>query len=119
MSDPAARVAAVVLAAGEGKRFGGRKLLAPLDGKPLVQHVIDAANASSLSPVVLVTGFEGDDLLGAIALGRAVSIANGSSSSACTGEKPSLAAAIESTPEPQPASSSDPGRTSASNSRPN
>lgn len=76
MSAPAARVAAVVLAAGEGTRFGGRKLVAPLDGKPLVQHVIDAANASSLSPVILVTGFEGDRLLDALALGRAVAVAN-------------------------------------------
>lgn len=76
MSAPAERVAAVVLAAGEGKRFGGRKLLALMDGKPLVQHVIDAANASSLSPVLLVTGFEGDHLLDALALGRAVAVAN-------------------------------------------
>lgn len=76
MSAPAARVAAVVLAAGAGTRFGGRKLLAPLDGMPLVQHVIDAANASSLSPVIVVTGFEGGQLLDAVTLGRAVTVAN-------------------------------------------
>ncbi len=76
MSAPAACAAAVVLAAGEGKRFGGPKLLALLDGKPLVQHVIDAANASSLSPVILVTGFEGERLAGAVSLGRAAALAN-------------------------------------------
>jgi len=32
----------LILAAGRGTRFGGGKLLAPLRGQPLVQHVIDA-----------------------------------------------------------------------------
>jgi molybdenum cofactor cytidylyltransferase len=76
MSAPAARVAAIVLAAGEGKRFGGRKLQAPLDGKPLVQHVIDAANASSLSPVVVVTGSDADALLAGLRLGAARAVHN-------------------------------------------
>lgn len=76
MSAPAARVAAVVLAAGEGKRFGGRKLLAPLEGRPLVQHVIDAANASSLSPVVIVTGSGAEELVAALRLGAARTVHN-------------------------------------------
>lgn len=50
-------VAAVLLAAGAGSRFEGPtpKLLAPLDGRPLLAHSIDAVIASGL-PVYIVTG---------------------------------------------------------------
>jgi molybdenum cofactor cytidylyltransferase len=48
------RVAAVVLAAGAGSRFGGGKLLAALDGRPIVGHVVDAARAAGLQPIVVV-----------------------------------------------------------------
>ena len=37
------RVVAVVLAAGEGSRFGGGKLLASIEGRPVLQHVLDRA----------------------------------------------------------------------------
>ncbi|OLC56198.1 MAG: hypothetical protein AUH85_07120 [Chloroflexi bacterium 13_1_40CM_4_68_4] len=56
MSAPAERVAAIILAAGESKRFGDQKLLATLDGRPLLQHVLDVANESSLDPIVVVLG---------------------------------------------------------------
>lgn len=47
----------VLLAAGRGSRFGGEpKLLALLDGKPLVRHAADAALAADLGPVVVVLG---------------------------------------------------------------
>lgn len=50
-------VAAIILAAGRGTRFGeAPKLLAELDGKPLVRHVAEAALASSARPVIVVTG---------------------------------------------------------------
>ncbi len=71
MSAPAERVAAVVLAAGQGRRFGGQKLLAPLGDRPLVQHALDAANASALSPIVLVLGADADAIEGRIRIGRA------------------------------------------------
>jgi molybdenum cofactor cytidylyltransferase len=54
------QVAAVVLAAGEAKRFrrspDETKLVAELDGKPIVRHVAEAALASRARPVLLVTG---------------------------------------------------------------
>jgi CTP:molybdopterin cytidylyltransferase MocA len=62
---PAARgndgtIAGVVLAAGLGRRFGGGKLAAPLDGQPLVGHVLDLATAAmhdgALESVLVVGG---------------------------------------------------------------
>ena len=48
------KVAAVVLAAGAGSRFGGGKLLAELDGRAIVGHVVDAARTAGLEPIVVV-----------------------------------------------------------------
>jgi CTP:molybdopterin cytidylyltransferase MocA len=47
-------VAAVVLAAGESRRFGGRKQLAMLDGRTLLEHVLELARVAGLSPIVVV-----------------------------------------------------------------
>lgn len=52
MAEP--RVAAVVLAAGESRRFGGRKQLAVLDGRTLLEHVLERADAAGLRPIVAV-----------------------------------------------------------------
>jgi molybdenum cofactor cytidylyltransferase len=62
-------VAAVVLAAGAGSRFGGGKLTARLDGRALVAHVVAAARTAGLDPIVVVVPPSGelDDLdLGAV-----------------------------------------------------
>jgi len=48
--------AAVVLAAGSGSRFGGGKLLVPIDGQPILQHVLDRVAAAGLTSVVVVLG---------------------------------------------------------------
>jgi molybdenum cofactor cytidylyltransferase len=48
------RIGAVILAAGESRRFGGPKQLAMLDGKSLLEHVLELALAAELSPVVTV-----------------------------------------------------------------
>jgi molybdenum cofactor cytidylyltransferase len=51
-------VAAIVLAAGRGTRFGDElKLLAQIGGKALVRHVAEAAANSTADPVIVVTGY--------------------------------------------------------------
>jgi len=52
---PGPRVAAIVLAAGSATRFGGAKLVAPLEGRPLLQHVLDRlADAGLVNPIVVL-----------------------------------------------------------------
>jgi molybdenum cofactor cytidylyltransferase len=50
------KVLAVVLAAGASRRFGSPKLLAPLEGRPVLQHVLDAVAQAGLGDVVVVLG---------------------------------------------------------------
>jgi len=57
------KVAALILAGGLSSRFGdGHKLLADLDGKPVLRHVVEHVKASSVSPVLLVTGHRADEV---------------------------------------------------------
>ena len=51
---PAAGVAAVILAAGESRRFGSPKQLAELNGRTLLEHVLERAFGAGLDPVVAV-----------------------------------------------------------------
>jgi molybdenum cofactor cytidylyltransferase len=54
-------IGGIVLAAGEGKRFGGPKQLARLDGRPLIEHSVRAMLAvPAISPVVVVLGAHAD-----------------------------------------------------------
>lgn len=48
------RVSAVLLAAGRGSRFGGSKMLADLDGAPLLGHAIAAATSADLDVLAVV-----------------------------------------------------------------
>jgi molybdenum cofactor cytidylyltransferase len=50
------RTAAIVLGAGASSRFGSQKLLAPLAGRPVLQHVLDTLAAAGLADVVVVLG---------------------------------------------------------------
>jgi molybdenum cofactor cytidylyltransferase len=61
-----AAVAAVVLAAGGATRFGATKVLAALEGRPLLQHVLDALDAAGIADVVVVLGDTADDVARAI-----------------------------------------------------
>jgi molybdenum cofactor cytidylyltransferase len=56
----AARSAAIVLAAGAGSRFGSDKLLAPLAGRPILDHVLDAVRGAGLAEIVVVLGDNAD-----------------------------------------------------------
>jgi len=47
-------VTAIVLAAGSGQRFGGGKVLAPLGGRPLLEHVLDTVVAADVHDAVIV-----------------------------------------------------------------
>ncbi|HYM32394.1 MAG TPA: molybdopterin-binding/glycosyltransferase family 2 protein [Candidatus Cybelea sp.] len=55
-----ARIAAVVLAAGQSRRMGRNKLLEVVDGKPMVLSVVDMVLATAARPVVVVTGHQAD-----------------------------------------------------------
>ncbi|HSW41052.1 MAG TPA: NTP transferase domain-containing protein, partial [Patescibacteria group bacterium] len=62
----AGRFAGLVLAAGKGLRFGGGKVRAPLEGRPLVGHVLAAARAAGLGRIVLVLGRDAAEVLAAV-----------------------------------------------------
>ncbi len=49
-------IAAVILAAGESRRFGSPKQLLNWHGKPLIWHVTQKALQAGLKPVMIVTG---------------------------------------------------------------
>lgn len=60
------RVTAIVLAAGAGARFGGHKLLASVEGRPILQHVLDRLAGAGLGDVVVVLGDDADAIETAI-----------------------------------------------------
>jgi len=62
-------IGGIVLAAGEGKRFGGVKQVARLDGRPLLEHAVRAMLAvPSISPVVVVLGAHAEAVRAEVAL---------------------------------------------------
>ena len=54
----------VVLAAGMGKRMHSRlpKVLQPLAGRPMLDHVLDAVQGLSAQPAVVVVGHCADEV---------------------------------------------------------
>jgi CTP:molybdopterin cytidylyltransferase MocA len=55
------RIGGLMLAAGEGRRFGATKQLAELDGRPLLSHAVATMLAvPALDPVVVVLGYEAE-----------------------------------------------------------
>jgi molybdenum cofactor cytidylyltransferase len=62
----AAKVAAIVLAAGLSKRMGANKLLADLGGAPMIRRSVEAVRAAGVEPVIAVTGHEADKIAAAV-----------------------------------------------------
>lgn len=63
MTSPATPpVAGLLLAAGAGRRFGGPKALAELDGRPLVLRALALLTAAGCDPVRVVLGAAADEV---------------------------------------------------------
>ncbi len=67
------KVAAVILAAGTASRFRAAagdaiatKLVAKLDGKPLIRHVVEAVLKSRAAPIIIVTGHAENEVRAAL-----------------------------------------------------
>lgn len=61
------RIAAVVLAAGQSTRAGDlNKLMAPIDGVPMIARTVAHIQASRAEPVIVVTGHEADRVRAAL-----------------------------------------------------
>jgi molybdenum cofactor cytidylyltransferase len=88
------------LAAGEGRRFGGAKQLADLNGRPVLEYAIEAmTGAPELERVVVILGAHADKIRPAIDFGRAEPVV-------CEeweeGIAASLRCAVDSLPEADP-----------------
>jgi molybdenum cofactor cytidylyltransferase len=73
---PGASVRAVVLAAGAGRRFGGGKVLAKLEGRPLLQHVLDALAEAGIDNPIVVLGRDAAAVQAALAWRRTTAVTN-------------------------------------------
>ena len=73
MTNPQLAVAAIVLAAGESRRFGQPKQLLPVGDKTMIQYVVDIALDSPLDQVVVVLGCRAAEI-GASIAGRPVQV---------------------------------------------
>lgn len=60
------KVAGIILAAGEARRFGGSKANLIWREKPFIQHIIDTASKAGLSPIIVVLGAHKDVITSAI-----------------------------------------------------
>jgi molybdenum cofactor cytidylyltransferase len=56
------RLAAVVLAAGASTRFGSPKAIAQLDGRPILEHVLDAIREVGIDDIVVVLGNDAEQI---------------------------------------------------------
>ena len=59
-------IGCLVLAAGAGRRFGGCKQLAPLAGRPLLEHALANATATGVDRIHVVLGAHAEEILARI-----------------------------------------------------
>jgi molybdenum cofactor cytidylyltransferase len=68
-------IGGVILAAGEGRRFGGTKQLADLRGRPLLEYAVEAMlSVPAVWPVVVVLGHDADAIRRRVDLGDAEAV---------------------------------------------
>jgi len=68
-------IGGLILAAGEGRRFGGTKQLAELRGRPLLEYAVESMLCvPAISPVVVVLGHDADAVRAGTELGDAQAI---------------------------------------------
>ncbi len=70
------RSAGIVLAAGASTRMGRPKQLLPVDGRPLLQLVVERACASRLDEVYVVLGARAEEIRARVEMGRARVVVN-------------------------------------------
>jgi CTP:molybdopterin cytidylyltransferase MocA len=64
-------IGGLILAAGEGRRFGGAKLAAELDGRTLLDHAVEAMLAvPAIERIVVVLGARADQVAASAELGE-------------------------------------------------
>jgi molybdenum cofactor cytidylyltransferase len=73
--DPS-RVGAVVLAAGEAKRFGRQKLTVPFRDTTIIGSVVSALEKAGMGPIVVVAGPRGAEISRALCGSRAKIVTN-------------------------------------------
>jgi molybdenum cofactor cytidylyltransferase len=61
-------ISGIILAAGASKRLGRPKQLLDLEGRPLLQHVVDAAAGAGLEEIVVVLGHHAERIAAALIL---------------------------------------------------
>lgn len=71
-----ARIAGVVLAAGTSSRMGANKLLAPLEGRPMICHAVETALVAALDPVLVVLGHQAEAVEAAVSSRTAAFVRN-------------------------------------------
>ncbi len=89
------RLAGIVLAAGESKRFGAPKQLLDWKGKPFVRIVAETSLRAGLSPVVVVTGADAEPVENAV---RDLDVEIARNENWRNGQAGSIVAGIESLP---------------------
>jgi CTP:molybdopterin cytidylyltransferase MocA len=68
-------IGGLILAAGEGRRFGATKQLAELEGRPLLTYAVEAMLAvPAVSPVIVVLGHDADAIRARIDFGDAETV---------------------------------------------
>ncbi|HEV8451323.1 MAG TPA: nucleotidyltransferase family protein [Gaiellales bacterium] len=94
--DPRETIAAVVLAAGEGRRFGGPKQLHMVDGITMLERVLIAVERSGIATRLVVLGARAERITAEVPMHGAVIVP---SPDWAQGQAASLKAALETLPQ--------------------